>query len=124
MARVLVVDDEPDILEVAKQLWEDRDTGLQILVARSGRQALDLLEDQQVDLVVTDHRMPGMTGLQLMQELGQRHPGLAVAMMTAYPDPSLAQEARRLGAVGFLQKQEDLETWRRFLQDLLRPPTP
>jgi CheY-like chemotaxis protein len=68
------------------------DLGYAALPARSGAEALRLLEDTCVDLVITDHAMPQMTGAQLAVQLRERYPGLPVVMATGYADlPAEAQ---------------------------------
>lgn len=99
---ILVVDDEPDMREnVVRILRRGR---FACLTAGSGREAVEILDRDRPDLVLTDLRMPGMGGLALLREVGRRAPGTPVVVFTAYATPSNAEEARHAGAVAFLAK--------------------
>lgn len=99
---VLLVDDEPDILESLALVLARDLPGLRVLTAHSGAAALDILRREPVALVVTDYRMPAMDGLALTAGIHRLHPGLPVILMTAYPDPALAARAVRDYQVGLI----------------------
>jgi len=96
---MLVVDDEPDILTTVKAYLERSLPDVQVLTAPSGPEALTLLEQEPVDLVMADYRMPGMDGLELLTRIRTRHPGVLRFMFTAYPDVELAMRAANEGKV-------------------------
>ncbi|NIR44691.1 MAG: response regulator [Gemmatimonadetes bacterium] len=105
-ARVLVVDDEPAItVALAKKL---RREGYECTTASSGEEALRRLATDELDLVVTDVRMPGMSGIELLQEIKRRDSEIQVIMMTAYTDVGFAVEALRHGADDYLLKPFNL----------------
>ncbi|KMO27776.1 MHYT domain-containing protein [Methylobacterium aquaticum] len=82
---VLVVDDDPLVLENTAAMLED--LGHRVIEARSGREALDLVRRARtLDLVLTDHAMPEMTGLQLAARLAAERPGLRLILATGYAD--------------------------------------
>jgi CheY-like chemotaxis protein len=82
---VLLVDDDELVLASTAAILED--LGYRVIEAASGQQALKLLEaSMQVDIVVTDYAMPGMTGLQLVEELHRIRPRLAVLLATGYAE--------------------------------------
>ncbi|QRE75695.1 MHYT domain-containing protein [Methylobacterium aquaticum] len=82
---VLVVDDDPLVLENTAAMLED--LGHRVIEARSGREALDLMRRARtLDLVLTDHAMPEMTGLQLAARLAAERPGLRLILATGYAD--------------------------------------
>ncbi len=82
---VLMVDDDPLVLASTAATLED--LGYTVIEAESGQQVLDLLDaGMQVDIVVTDYAMPGMTGLQLATELRRIRPRLAVLLATGYAE--------------------------------------
>ena len=84
---VLVVDDDPLVLENTAAMLED--LGHHAVEARSGQDALDLLDRTQgLDLVITDHAMPGMTGTQLAKQIACAHPGLPVILASGYAEVS------------------------------------
>ena len=74
MERILIVDDEKNYLLVLDALLSE--AGYQVATADSGARALALLEDEEPDLMLTDMRMPRMTGLELMAQVTQLHPDL------------------------------------------------
>lgn len=90
---ILVVDDEPDLLESLKELLEDCIPELTVHTASSGREGLEVLEREDVDLVVSDFRMPEMDGITFLRTARERHPRVARILLTAYPDKNLARQA-------------------------------
>ena len=102
---VLVVDDDAAVAVVLASLL--RQDGLEAVLAASGEQALQALSSRAFDLVVTDLRMPGIDGLQLLAQVGARFPGLPVIMLTAHGSVPLAVEAMKAGAVDFVLKPFD-----------------
>lgn len=68
-AKVLLVDDEPDLVDIFKSEFEDRDC--QVFTASNGKEALEVLKSNQVDVVVTDICMPEMNGMELLQAIEQ-----------------------------------------------------
>lgn len=83
-ATVLFVDDEASILSALRRLF--RPTGYRVLMAESGADALALLAREPVDLVLSDMRMPGMDGAQLLAAVRERHPDVARLLLTGYAD--------------------------------------
>jgi CheY-like chemotaxis protein len=81
---VLAVDD--DVLVLRNTALMLQEFGHVVLEATSGRQALDILQDRSVDLVITDHAMPKMTGVQLAAEIKTTQPDLPVILATGYAD--------------------------------------
>jgi DNA-binding NtrC family response regulator len=104
---ILVVDDEGtqrESLAGVLQQW-----GHTVLTAPGADAALEALGDRPVDLVLTDLRMPGRSGLELLTECRRRRPDVAVVVMTAYGTVEGAVEAMKEGAVDFVGKPLDLE---------------
>jgi CheY-like chemotaxis protein len=107
-AHVLVVDDEPDIVEIIA--FSFRHAGFdRVSQANSGNQALKIAQSQNVDIVVTDVRMPDGDGIHLARELmkSQSTTRPVVVFITAFADLS-ADDARKLGASALLSKPFDL----------------
>jgi CheY-like chemotaxis protein len=93
--RVLIVDDDPDIRLMMNVLF--RDEGWQTLEAASAREALELLDaNSKVEMMVLDHRMPELTGLELARNLRETMPEQPIILCSAYLDPEVEQEAMRL----------------------------
>jgi putative two-component system response regulator len=104
-ARILVVDDERFVTDVLRRWLECE--GHSCAAAASAEEALARLEEEPFDLVVSDIGMPGMSGLELLLEIGHRHPTVAVLMQTAVDDRGTAIAALRQGAFGYLIKPLD-----------------
>jgi len=105
MFTVLLVDDEPAELDVLSRAinWSEFGVG-QVLCAQDGEGALALMASERVDLLVTDIRMPQMNGLQLIEQVRQRHPHTHCILLTAYEQFEYARAAIRLGVENYLLK--------------------
>jgi CheY-like chemotaxis protein len=93
---VLAVDDDGLVLMNTTAMLED--LGHEVIAASSASEALAALNDNSVDVVITDHAMPQMTGLQLAKEIAERHPDLPVVLATGYAElpPGVGDEMPRL----------------------------
>jgi DNA-binding NtrC family response regulator len=100
--RVLIAEDDDVFLRPLRRALELG--GFEVLTAGSGEDALDLLKSEDVDLVLTDQRLPGMNGVEVVRRLKADHPEVAVVVMTAYGTIGAAVEATRLGAEDYLVK--------------------
>ncbi len=100
--RVLIVDDDEVFLRPLRRALELG--GFEVLTAGSGEEALELLKTEDVDLALTDQRLPGMDGVAAVRRLKAEHPEVAVVVMTAYGTISAAVEATRLGAEDYVVK--------------------
>jgi len=103
--RVLLVDDEVGIRTLLR--WELGAEGLDIVEAADGADALDVLEDQSFDVIISDVRMPGMSGLDVLRGARQRSPETEVIISTGYADLDSAVECVRNGAFDLLHKPYD-----------------
>jgi DNA-binding NtrC family response regulator len=102
MAKVLIVDDERAILDTVEILL--RGEGFEASVAQSGREALERFDELSPDVVLTDIRMPGVTGLDLLEAVRERDPEVPVILMTAQASLQSAVKAVNQGAFYYLQK--------------------
>lgn len=102
MYRILVVDDEKNYLVVLEALLKGE--GYDVITADSGAAALRLTEDDEPDMVVTDMKMPRMSGTELIGKLKERYPELPVIVMTAFGTVENAVEAMKLGATDYIAK--------------------
>ncbi|MBO0904043.1 response regulator, partial [Jiella sonneratiae] len=93
---ILAVDDDALVLMGTTAILED--LGHRVLEASSGTKALEILEDERVDVVVTDQAMPHMTGLQLIARIHERHPAMPVILASGYADlpASAERDVQRL----------------------------
>ena len=100
--RVLIVEDDEVFLRPLRRALELG--GFEVQTAGSGEEALDLLKRDDVDLVLTDQRLPGMDGVGVVRRVKAEHPEVGVVVMTAYGTIANAVEATRLGAEDYLLK--------------------
>src|SRR5229473_2959611 len=104
MATVLIVDDSAVDCKRAEKLLT-KGSQLTVLSASNGRQALELMKDHQPDLIITDMQMPEMDGLQLVEEVRCKYPGIPVILMTAHGSEELAVQALQKGAASYVPKR-------------------
>jgi putative nucleotidyltransferase with HDIG domain len=104
-ARILVADDDPNTLRlVSKRLMPE---GFQVDTAANGQEAIDKVLTSPFDLVLLDYKMPEVDGLSVLSRIKDRHPGIAVVIMTAYGSETVAMESLRRGADDYLIKPLD-----------------
>ncbi|WP_163539884.1 response regulator [Gracilibacillus sp. YIM 98692] len=105
MYKILLVDDEINILEGISELvdWEKCDTEL-IGKASNGIMALDLIKEQVPDIIITDIRMPGMDGMELMEKVHDQYPQIQFVILSGYNEFEYAKTAMKFGAKHYLLK--------------------
>jgi DNA-binding NtrC family response regulator len=103
--RILIVEDDEIFLRPLQRTLEV--AGYDVQVVASGEDALELLKSEDADLVLSDKRLPGMDGVELVKRLKAEHPEVGVVVMTAYGTIGSAVEAMRLGAEDYLVKPFD-----------------
>ena len=102
MNTILVVDDEPNYLIVLSELLIDE--GFEVLTADRGDKALKILNKTDIDLVITDMRMPGMNGMELLKSIKTINKDLPVVMLTAFGEVEMAVNAMQAGAHDYITK--------------------
>ena len=100
--RILVVDDE-EVMRESLEYTLDIE-GFHVLTASSGREALKRLQEEEIEIVLADLKMPGMDGLELVKRVRRDYPRLPIILMTAFGTVSSAVEAMREGAIDYLPK--------------------
>jgi two-component system NtrC family response regulator/two-component system response regulator HydG len=105
--RVVVIDDEVNAAAALETLL--REDGYEVARANDGRSGLQLLEKSDADVVLTDLRMPGMDGIELLSRIKEIRPETMVILMTAYGTVKTAVKAMKLGAEDYLGKPIDVE---------------
>ncbi len=103
----LVVDDEKTQRETLRKVLES--WGHTVQEASNGSKALEMVKGNPIDVIMTDLRMPGMTGLELLTAVKETRPDVDVVVMTAYGSVEKAVEAMKVGAVDFVTKPVDLD---------------
>ena len=106
--RILVVDDEPHVVESCVQMLDLK--GFDVRGAANGSEAISLYQEEKFDLVLVDLQMPGMNGLEVLRALKGYDPSVIVAILTAYGTKETVVEALRLGAREFMEKPVNLRT--------------
>ncbi|HET9552179.1 MAG TPA: response regulator [Anaeromyxobacteraceae bacterium] len=96
--QILFVDDEPEVLSLLRKTFTEAD-GYVTLTASGGEEAVAILEARPIDLLVTDQRMPGITGIELAARARALRPDLTVILLTAYTDPRDLLDAINKGGV-------------------------
>ncbi|MDE0853249.1 MAG: sigma-54 dependent transcriptional regulator [Nevskia sp.] len=115
---ILVVDDEPKLREVLAATLQE--LGYQTRTAGSGAAALEQFESDPTDLVLSDLRMPGMSGQQLLAELRRRAPNVPVVLMTAYGTVKDAVQAIKDGAFDYISKPFEIDELEATIAKALR----
>ncbi|MDJ0782086.1 MAG: sigma-54 dependent transcriptional regulator [Desulfosarcinaceae bacterium] len=105
MDTILIVDDERNYPLILSAVLEEE--GFETLTANSGAEALDILAESDVDLVLTDMKMPQMDGIELLERVKAYNPDLPVVMMTAHGTVEKAVEAMQKGAYTYILKPFD-----------------
>ena len=108
--RILIVDDEPSMREMLRIVL--RRDGYDVLIAENGREALDILSREPVDLLLSDIRMPDVSGVEVLRAAKEMNRDIVAFMMTAYASTDTAVEAMRLGAVDYFTKPFSMDELR------------
>jgi DNA-binding NtrC family response regulator len=99
---ILIIDDEPSVADALRLILGDQ--GHRVLVAATGRGGLELARRERVRVVITDLRLPDISGLDVLGALRRERPHLPVILITSHGTPELSAEARRAGAMAVLDK--------------------
>jgi DNA-binding NtrC family response regulator len=104
--KVLLVDDEREFIEILSQRLKTR--GLQVKAVTSGKEALVIIEDQNIDVAVVDFAMPGINGIETLKQIKEKRPDIEVIMLTGQGTIQSGIEAMKHGAIDYLEKPVDL----------------
>ncbi|MCX6233339.1 MAG: sigma-54 dependent transcriptional regulator [Bacteroidetes bacterium] len=102
MLKVLVIDDEKQFTEELHEFLQNM--GFAAFEANTGEEGLKILNAHEIDLLILDVRLPGMNGLDILQEVKIQHPGIEVIIVSAHGDMETVIKAMRLGAFDYLRK--------------------
>jgi len=105
--KVLIVDDEMDFANTLAQRLKMRN--LKVGTAYDGEEALTRLKEDEPDVVVLDLRMPGMHGMEVLQEMRKGYPDIQVIVLTGHGTDKDKEETKKLGGFGFLNKPVDID---------------
>jgi FixJ family two-component response regulator len=104
---ILIVDDEKEIIEILQEQLTQK--GYTVHIAISGKDAINILNKEPVEILLTDIRMPGMGGIELMNIAKKEHPDLQCIVITGQGNYELAIEAMLAGAINFLRKPAQMD---------------
>lgn len=113
--RVMLVDDEVEFLETLVKRLKKRK--LDVTAASSGKEALRILEEQPLDVVVLDVKMPDMDGIETLKQIKTIRPLVEVIMLTGHASVEVAIQGMELGAFDYLMKPMDIDELLYKLQD-------
>ncbi len=116
---ILLVDDDPALLQALPQAISLRMTGVQVQTAAEASTALTLLQEREYDAIVSDIKMPGMDGLTLLDKIVAQHPETPVILITGHGEHDLAIRALRGGAYDYILKPIDRDDFAASLQRAL-----
>ena len=114
---ILFVDDDPEVLSALRRCF--RHEPYRIFTAGGPEEGLSWLDKAPIDLIVTDERMPGMCGTDLLREVRARSPRTSRALLTGYPGDTLIRQGLESGADTFLYKPWTDETLRQTVRRVL-----
>ncbi|MEJ2635070.1 MAG: response regulator [Calditrichia bacterium] len=118
--RVLIVDDEEDLTwTLSKKLSRDSDK-FQVITVNSGREAIDVLNQVPIDLVISDVRMPEVSGLELLVEIKEKYPQTKVIIMTAYGSSDVQRSASERGSFRYIEKPFEINELRELILEGLK----
>jgi len=104
---VLLVDDEKDFVEMLSLRLKE--VGEKVTPAYNGRECLELLEKENIDVVILDIKMPGMDGIETLREIKKKFPLVEVIMLTGHGTTETAVQGMRLGAFDYLMKPAEFD---------------
>ncbi len=116
---ILIVDDEDAILSVLQKSLSKLGDEYHVVTAPDGYAALEELKKHSFDLVVTDYKMAGMNGMELLGRIREEQPDTRVILMTAYGSVSVEAEAKRLEVYRYLSKPLEIDTFRQIVKEAM-----
>jgi len=117
--RLLIVDDEETLTFSLYQAFIKCPENIEVITAASGEEAEERIKQSKFDLVLTDIRMPGMDGLELLMKIKAIYPEIKVIVMTAYGSLEKKEESMQKGADYYIEKGTDLSDIRKAVMEFL-----
>ncbi len=118
--RLLLVDDDAELLDIASILFKQTDPGIELVVAKSVKEALAILDSEEIDVVVADYLMPNATGLDLLEALRCDSDTIGFVMWTAHSREDVVIRALNLGADFYVLKGTDVKEQLISIRDIIR----
>ena len=118
--KILIVDDEETLTYSLYQTFIKSPDIYEVVTAASGDEAVERLAKDKFDLVLTDIKMPGMDGLELLAEIKAKYPGTKVIVMTAFGSMEKKEESLAIGADYYIEKDFDISDIRQLVLEFLK----
>ncbi|MCC5815137.1 MAG: response regulator [Leptospira sp.] len=111
---ILIVEDDLVFCKILTKFLEKN--GYHSSDAQSANQALEILQNTEVDLIVLDYRLPDINGIELIPKIQEISPDTNIILMSRYDDDGLSEKGKSLGAIGFLKKPFDPDELLQMMQ--------
>lgn len=121
---ILIVDDEEDLTWSISKTLSRHERGFNVMCAHNGDEALTVLTQRAVDVVISDIRMPGRDGLQLMHEIKAHYPSTKIIIMTAYGSQETRKQIAARGNVFYIEKPFEIRSLHRLIHEALELNSP
>jgi DNA-binding NtrC family response regulator len=118
--KMLIVDDEETLTYSLYQSFILSQNNYEVVTAASGEEAAERLAETEFDLVITDIKMPGMDGLELLSQIKEKYPRTEVIVMTAYGSLEKKEEALEKGAHFYIEKPFEIREIKQLVMELLQ----
>ena len=119
LKRVLVVDDEDDLTwSISKHLSKDKNK-YELICVNSGKKALEVLSQVPVELVISDIRMPEISGMELLSKIRESYSNTKVIIMTAYGSSEVQEEANKRGCLKYIEKPFEINELRQLILSVI-----
>ncbi|RME98944.1 MAG: response regulator [Chloroflexi bacterium] len=106
--KILIVDDNPLMLKTLRDILQI--SGYRVEIAVNGREALEKIKADSFGCVLSDVRMPDVSGIELLHAVKKSHPNLPLVLMTAHSEDDLVQQARAAGVTAVLEKPLNMQS--------------
>ncbi|MDN5347005.1 MAG: two-component system, response regulator, stage 0 sporulation protein [Clostridia bacterium] len=114
MKIALVIDDQPAIRRLLAEIL--RQAGFRVITAGEGRDALEKMAEWEIDLIILDMKMPGMSGAELLRQIRRKSQNPEIIVITAYSESEVTDQAMKLGVRHILQKPFDVGLLRSIIK--------
>ncbi len=117
--RLLIVDDEETITFSLYQSFIHSKKDYEVVTASSGEEAIERIQENPFDLIVTDIMMPGIDGFELLNTVQRDYPQTDVIIMTAYGSSIYKEKALKQGACNYVEKPFEMKEFKKLIMDIL-----
>ena len=120
VTRVLLVDDDIELLDIARILFDQKDPDLELVVSKSVNDALQKIEREKFDIVISDYLMPDASGLDLLEVLREGGNDIGFVMWTGHSSEEIVIKSLNLGADYYILKGEDYRNQFSIIQNIIK----